>query len=161
MAVDESDSARVETLRELIVAVRNIRAEMEVPAKTVVDCIINTSDEQLAAFLKASEELARDLARVSGFRFDAGRPAQSSIAVLSGLEAYVPLGGVVDVEKEIGRIKDEIASLGKLIAGVDAKFANPNFAARAKPEVVESERARRAELASKCERLERQLEGWR
>jgi valyl-tRNA synthetase len=126
-----------------------------------VDCIINTRDEQLAGFLRAHESLAKDLARVSGFRFDAARPPQSSIAVLSGLEAYVPLGGVVDVEKEIGRIAAEAANLAKLIAGIDAKFANPNFAARAKPEVVEGERVRRAEFASKQERLSRQLEGWK
>jgi valyl-tRNA synthetase len=158
---DESETARVETLRELIVAVRNIRAEMQVPAKTAVGCIVNSADAGLVEFLRRNEGLVRDLAKVSGLGFGAARPAKSSIAALAGLEAYVPLAGVVDVEQEIDRIRTELGGLDRAIAGIDAKFANPNFAARARPEVVEGERARRAELLSKRERLARQLEGWK
>jgi valyl-tRNA synthetase len=160
LALDETETARVETMRELIVAVRNIRAEMEVPAKTEVRCIINSADAGLTAFLARNEGLIGELARVSGLDFGAGRPAKSSIAALSGCEAYVPLAGVVDVEKELDRMKKEIANLEKLIAGIDAKFSNPNFVARAKPEVVENERERRAEFQSKLERLKKQLESW-
>jgi valyl-tRNA synthetase len=81
--------------------------------------------------------------------------------VLPGCEVYVPLEGVVDVERELERMKKEIANLEKLVAGIDAKFANPDFASRAKPEVVEAERSRRAEFASKLERLRKQLDAWR
>jgi valyl-tRNA synthetase len=160
LALDESETARVETMRELIVAVRNIRAEMDVPAKTEVRCIVNSADGALVDFLRRSEGLVRESAKVSGLEFGTTRPEKSSIAALSGCEAYVPLAGVVDVEKELDRMKKEIASLEKLIAGIDAKFGNPNFAARAKPEVVESERERRAEFQSKLERLKKQLEAW-
>ncbi len=160
LPLDQVETRRVETLRELIAAVRNIRAEMAVPAKAVVECIVNTQDEELARFLAAHEELARDLAKVAGLRFGQERPAKSSVAVLAGLEVYVPLAGIVDVEKEIGRIRAEVANLERLIASIDAKFANPEFVARAKPEVVENERQRRAEFGAKLERLQRQLAGW-
>jgi valyl-tRNA synthetase len=161
LALDFAEVEHVETLRELIVAIRNIRAEMEVPARAVVDCTVNTRDEELVRFLRASEELAKDLASITGFRFAARRPAQSSVAVLPGLEAYVHLAGVVDVAKELGRIREELARLDRLVAGIDAKFANPDFVARARPEVVESERQRRAEFADKRDRLRQQLEGWK
>ncbi len=161
LALDESETGRVETMRELIVAVRNIRAEMEVPAKTPVRCIVNSADAGLAGFLRRNQGLMRELAKVSALEFGATRPEKSSIAALSGCEAYVPLGGVVDVEKELDRMKKEIANLEKLIAGIDAKFGNPNFAARAKPEVVENERERRAEFESKLARLRTQLESWK
>ena len=160
MPVDEGGTTRVETMRELIVAVRNIRAEMEVPAKTEVRCIVNSADAGLLEFLKQSEGLVGELAGVSGLDFGGTRPEKSSVAILPGCEVYVPLGGVVDVEKELGRMKKEIANLEKLIAGIDAKFANPEFASRAKPEVVEAERDRRAEFSSKLERLKKQLESW-
>ncbi|MBM3313785.1 class I tRNA ligase family protein, partial [candidate division WOR-3 bacterium] len=160
MAIDESGSEQVETLRELIVAVRNIRAEMEVPAKVRVRCIVNSADPGLIAFLKKSEGLILELATVSALEFGDTRPEKSSVAVLSGCEVYVPLGGVVDVDKELGRMKKEIASLAKLVAGIDAKFANPDFAARARPEVVEAERTRRAEFAGKLARLRTRVEAW-
>jgi valyl-tRNA synthetase len=47
------------------------------------------------------------------------------------------------------------------VAGIDAKFANPEFAAKAKPEVVESERERRVEFAGKLARLRSQLDTWK
>ncbi|MBN2464554.1 valine--tRNA ligase, partial [candidate division WOR-3 bacterium] len=158
--LDGAATARVETMRELIVAVRNIRAEMEVPVKAAVDCIVKTEDGQLAEFLRQNELLVTELAKVSGLRFETARPSRSSIAVLSGCEVYVPLGDVVDVEKELVRMRKEIAGLEQLIAGIDTKFANPHFAARAKPEVVEAERNRRAEFASKLERLRKQHDSW-
>jgi len=160
LALDESETARVETMREMIVAVRNIRAEMEVPAKTKVRCIVNSADAGLAEFLRRSERLVRELAGVSELEFGSTRPEKSSVAVLPGCEVYVPLAGVVDVEKELDRMKKEIANLERLVAGIDAKFANPDFVSRAKPEVVEAERGRRVEFTSKLERLEKQLDAW-
>ena len=159
--VEDRVSEQVETMREVIVAVRNIRAEMEVPARTEVRCIVNSADARLAGFMKESEALVRELAGVSGLEFGTKRPEKSSVAVLPGCEVYVPLEGVVDVEKELERMKKEIANLEKLVAGIDAKFANPDFASRAKPEVVEAERSRRGEFASKLERLRKQLDAWR
>jgi valyl-tRNA synthetase len=160
IVLGENDTAGVGTMRELIVAVRNIRAEMEVPAKTAVRCIVNSADKDLTAFLTRNERLIRELANVSRLEFGAGRPARSSIAMLTGCEAYVPLAGVVDVERELGRMRREIAKLEKLLVGIDAKFANPDFESRAKPEVVQAERSRRAEFLGKLERLKKLLESW-
>jgi len=159
--VEERGSEQVETMRELIVAVRNIRAEMEVPAKTEVRCIVNSADAGLVDFLRQSETLVRELAGVSALEFGTTRPEKSSVAVLPGCEVYVPLAGVVDVKREIGRMKQEIADMEQLVAAIDAKFANPDFASRAKPEVVEAERSRRAERVSKLERLRKQLDAWK
>ncbi len=159
--VEDREGEQVETMRELIVAVRNIRAEMEVPAKTDVRCIVNSANAKLVEFLKNSEALVRELAGVSALVFATTRPEKSSVAVLPGCEVYVPLEGVVDVEKELDRMKKEIANLERLVGGIDAKFANPDFASRAKPDVVEAERTRRAEFAGKLERLKKQLDAWR
>ncbi|HTW90916.1 MAG TPA: valine--tRNA ligase [bacterium] len=161
IAVDERGVAQVETMRELIVAVRNIRAEMEVPAKAQVRTVVNSADAALASLLKSSEGLIRELAGVSALEFGTVRPDKSSVAVLAGCEVYVPLEGVVDVEKELERMKKEIVNLERLVAAIDAKFANPDFASRAKPEVVEAERSRRTEYASRLDRLNRQLDAWK
>ena len=73
--VDEGGTARVETMRELIVAVRNIRAEMEVPAKTEVRCIVNSADAAARrSSCGQSEGLVGELAGVSGLEFGAARP---------------------------------------------------------------------------------------
>jgi valyl-tRNA synthetase len=159
LAVDESDTSRVEAMRELIVAVRTIRAEMQVPAKSAVNCVVNTGDAGLVEFIKAHRRMVADAARVAELTFASMRPPKSSMAVIPGCEIYVPLGDVIDFEQETQRVGKEIGNLRAATAAIDAKFANPNFEQRARPEVVESERQRRQELADKLSRLERQLEG--
>ncbi|MEO0080967.1 MAG: valine--tRNA ligase [candidate division WOR-3 bacterium] len=161
LAVDETETGLVEAMRELVAAVRNIRSEMAVPAKVPVRCIVNTADTRLARFLEENVGLVRQLVLVSDLEFSAERPRQSSLAVIPGGEVYVPLAGVVDFERELDRIEKEAAKLRQAIAAIDAKFANPNFEQRARPEVVEGERLRRQELADKLGRLERQLEALR
>ncbi len=157
LPVDRAQADEVEAMRELVVAVRTIRAEMQVPAKEPVRCIVNTRDRARAAFLARHAGLVRQLVLVSDLEFGADRPPQSSLAVIPGGEVYVPLAGVVDFERERGRLEKEAAKLQGAVTAIDAKFANPDFAARARPEVVESERERRTELAGKLERLTAQL----
>ncbi len=159
--VDEGQTGLVETMREIIVAVRNIRAEMNVPAKAEVPVIVQRAEPALAEFLRAREALVREEAGVSGLEFSDRRPAKSSLAVVAGCEVLVPLEGIVDFDREAERIRKEVEELKRLVGGIDAKFANPDFAARAKPEVVEAERQRRTEFAAKLARLERQLASWR
>jgi valyl-tRNA synthetase len=159
--VGAGQTGLVESMREVIVAVRNIRAEMNVPAKTEVLAIIHRAEPALEAFLKRREALVREEAGVSGLEFSDRRPAKSSLAVVAGCEVLVPLEGIVDFDREAERVREEVEDLRRLVRGIDEKFANPDFAARARPEIVEAERQRRGEFAAKLERLERQLASWR
>ncbi len=157
-AVDSSDISRVEAIRELITAVRNIRSEMRVPARQAVECVVKTVDPGLVDFLKANEEVVLRNARIQRLRFEDARPPKSSMAVAAGAELYVPLEGIVDIELETGRIEKEVEKLAGAVRAIDAKFANPNFEKRARPEVVEGERRRRQELGDRLGRLRGQLE---
>ena len=158
MACSRDDIEKVDAMRDLVTAVRNIRSEMRVPAKTLTDCVVSTKDEALRAFLESNRELVKRMAKVGDLRFSGERPPKSSLAVLRDCEVYVPLEGVVDLEGEAARIRKEVDNMKRAIAGIDAKFANPKFEQRAKPEVVAHERQRRAEFADKLGRLEGQLE---
>jgi valyl-tRNA synthetase len=57
-----------------------------------------------------------------------------------GTEVFLPLEGLVDLEKERKRLREEIARLdGQAVAG-EAKLGNENFVARAPADIVEKER---------------------
>ncbi|MFO7676000.1 MAG: valine--tRNA ligase [bacterium] len=157
LAVDQAQVDEVEAMRALIGAVRNIRAEMRVPQKAEVACVVKADDEELRRFLAGHVGLIRAMARVRELTFAAERPAQSSLAVLDGVEVYVPLADIVDIEQEAARIRREIGGLREGLGAIERKFASPGFVERARPEVVESERERRAALEDKLARLERQL----
>ncbi|MEO0050009.1 MAG: valine--tRNA ligase [candidate division WOR-3 bacterium] len=150
----------VERMRDLIIGIRQVRAEMRVPAKSAIECVVNTSDEKFIRFLKEEEGLIKELAKVSRLRFESVRPRASSAIVFPDWEAYIPLAGIVDVKRELERVRREMEELKGLVREIDQRLANPDFLARAKAEVVEREERRREEFASRLERLSRQLEAY-
>ena len=77
-----------------------------------------------------------------------------------GTELILPLAGMIDITKECARLKGELETLDKQLVGLRGRLANEQFVARAKPDVVEAERAkerdwtaRRAQLAAKAASL--------
>jgi valyl-tRNA synthetase len=85
----------------------------------------------------------------------ANAPAQSATAaaVGTGWELRVSLAGAVDVGAELARISKEISKVDADLAGIEKKLENPNFVAKAPPEVVEKDRARVTELREKRGKL--------
>ena len=69
----------------------------------------------------------------------------------------LPLAGVIDIDAERGRLKREIAKEDVEIDKIDKKLGNEQFVAKAKPEVIEEQRTRRAEAVARRERLEAAL----
>ncbi len=69
------------------------------------------------------------------------------------MEIYVPLAGLVDLAEERERLKKEIGKSEAESAQIQKKFENPNYATRAPPDVVEKDKARIAELASRVGKL--------
>ncbi|MEO0025414.1 MAG: valine--tRNA ligase [candidate division WOR-3 bacterium] len=157
---DEAEVVLVERLQELITGIRQVRAEMRVPAKSQVECVVNTGDEEFRRFLTENEGLVAELAKVSRLSFSPVRPAASSVVVLKEGEAFIPLAGIVDVQKELARLKKEAAELERLIAEIDRRLNSPDFLERAKLEVIEREQGRRQEFQSRRERILRQLEAY-
>jgi valyl-tRNA synthetase len=153
-------SLLTEAMRELIVGIRNIRAEMRIDIKKPVSCFINTTDTELSSFLLSQENqnLIFNLAKVSELKVTGTRPAQSSIIVIKGLEAYVPLAGLIDFDKERARIQTEIESLGQELDKTIRLLADDNFINKAKPAIIEREKERKEKYQDKITRLKSALE---
>uniref|UniRef100_UPI0026C6E968 histone H1-like repetitive region-containing protein n=1 Tax=Corallococcus coralloides TaxID=184914 RepID=UPI0026C6E968 len=74
------------------------------------------------------------------------------------LEIYVPLAGLVDLDAERDRLKKEIARAEQELASLQRKLDNPNFVARAPPDVVEKDKARVTELQERTVKLQDHLQ---
>ena len=159
---DAGAEARMEELQALVGAVRNIRSEYGVQPGTRIPLRVGSASPALRADLEASRRMLRDLARVEELAFDGTAGGVGASAVLrSGAEVFVPLEGAIDVEKEKGRLRDEVARLEGQITGTEKKLANESFVSRAPQEVVQREREKvasyteqRSKLASKLAALE-------
>jgi valyl-tRNA synthetase len=85
-------------------------------------------------------------------------PGTSAAASLTGMDVLVDLTGLIDVEAEIARNKQQATKLQGLIQGKEKKLSNENFVKRAPAEVVEKERESLAQLQSQLESVHAALE---
>ena len=68
-------------------------------------------------------------------------------------EIYLPLAGMIDIEKELERLDNEIAQAEQEVARIQGKLANENFVTRARPEVVAREREKLAQQEERIRKL--------
>ena len=79
-------------------------------------------------------------------------------AVVQGAEVFLPLDGLVDLDEERARLAREAEKLLTDLEGVKRKLRNQDFLAKAKPEVVEKEKARLAQLEETLDKLKKAQE---
>ncbi len=156
---DSEAEGEMEVLAELTRAVRNVRAEMGVAEAVKVPLVVSARTAAAADLVRRHARHLMVLARLSGVEtgVDLAKPAAAAAAVVGDSTAFVPLGGIIDLAEERKRLTKEADKVEGLLAASDRKLGNPDFVARAKPEVVERERERRDETAARLAALRRQI----
>ena len=149
---------RMGVIMELTRAIRNIRSEMDIPSSKGLRVLVRTSDQRDAAALKEGAEYLAGLARASvEYGPNIQKPPLSAAALVQGMEVYVPLEGVVDLEEEKGRLRKELERLGRELERLDGKLNNPAFLAKAPKAVVAKERDAREKLWEAKTKLQEHL----
>ncbi len=87
---------------------------------------------------------------------DAKKPAHAATLAVGGMEVYVALEGLVDFAAERERIAKELESTRKELDKFERKLSNEGFLAKAKPEIIEKDRAKATALAETVSALESQ-----
>ncbi|WP_346355878.1 valine--tRNA ligase [Azotosporobacter soli] len=157
---DASAEQQMEVIMETIKAVRNMRAEVNVPPGRKSELQLLVGSAELKAVLEANSAYFRTLAAAEPVTFlaaDAAKPENAMAAVVTGVEAFLPLKGLIDVEKENARLNKELAGLEKELARIAGKLSNEGFVAKAPPEVIEKERAKAAEYEEKKTAIQERL----
>jgi valyl-tRNA synthetase len=156
--VDELAIRDLEWLKQFILAIRNIRGEMDIsPSKPLNVIVKNTSDEdrrRLAenqAFLSALAKLES----VTQLADDEQAPA-SATALLGDMELLIPMAGLIDKDAELARLSKQLDKAQIDLSRVAGKLANEKFVSKAPVEVIDKERAKQAELQSVVDKLKEQ-----
>ncbi len=152
-------------IQEVVYKVRNIRSEMEVSPQQFINIYIRINDalQQLpkVVILNQDETKAniRLLTKASTVEVDIGikKPPHSATAVISIGEIYVPLSGIIDFEKERGRLGKEWEKINRTILLLEQKLQNEAFLSRAPSAIVQEVKDERNELIVKKERIEEHL----
>ena len=144
----EAEAARMELVQGIIVAVRTIKAELNISPSHKVSLMLHPVDEAQAALLESCRQMMTTLARLEDLQIgaDLHAPKASASSVVGGCQVIVPLKGAVDLAGELARLDKEMAKLEKDLVGVQSKLHNESFVSRAPAQVVERERARAEQL---------------
>ena len=146
--IDEKVIADMNFVQETIRAVRNLRAEARIaPQQTIPGVTLAVHDAVKLALLKECEKQLKLLTKVEAVTF----------AVLDGAQIYLPVGELLDVEKEMQRLRNDLAKLEKDIEKSKAKLANEKFVERAPAEVIEKEKNTLADNEAKAARMKANL----
>jgi len=157
--IDLQAEHEMELLMEVTKAIRHIRSEMNVPPGRKAEVLLVAPDAGIRALVAEHVNYIAGLANAE-LKILAAMPVapeQAAHAVTRGAEIFVPLKGLIDVDKETARLKKELASIEKDLARVKSKLANAGFLSKAPAEVVEKERAKEEELSGKAAAIKDRL----
>jgi valyl-tRNA synthetase len=159
-AVSDDDLALFNAIQKMISAIRNIRAEFKLSPNDEIDLLINAKNADIAEALNQNEWIFRKLQSIADFEVevDLEKPKTSASAVVEGSELFVPLEGLIDLEKERERIQKEIDRLEGFLKSIKGKLNNDGFVNNAPEEVVQRERDKKADTKTNLEKLRNILE---
>jgi valyl-tRNA synthetase len=151
---NKDDLQSFASIQQVISAVRNIRAEMNVSPKTALSIYIKPADQKMASILNAHSWIIKKMLPVEELNVDINleKPKAAASAVVEGSEIFIPLAGVIDLDKEKERITKEIKRLEGFLKGINAKLSNDRFVNSAPADVVEKERKKQADASDSLEK---------
>jgi valyl-tRNA synthetase len=138
-------------------AIRSVRTDFNVPPGAKIPLVIEAGDN--LALVESTKDEIVALARIDpdkiiiGVKIDP--PKHSGRLVLQGITAYLPLEGLIDIDKEKARLSAEIVKMEKFAENCSKKLAGP-FSEKAAPELVKQEREKLAGYEEKLTRLKEQ-----
>jgi valyl-tRNA synthetase len=157
---DRDGETEMTLLMDLIRSVRNLRSELNLPPGKAARCVIVTDDPAVRQLLEHRAPYITQLAVAEPLEFagpEQPKPKQALSSAVRGVEVYIPLAGLVQLDKEIARLEKETGAVGQDLARVRGKLANESFLAKAPPEVIEKEREKEADLEKRLAAIGRRL----
>ncbi|MDT8880666.1 valine--tRNA ligase [Halomonas saccharevitans] len=146
--VDERATRDIEWLKGVIVAVRNIRAEMNIAPGKPLEALLTKGGPEDAERLAANRLFLSKLAKLERVEWldDPAKAPLSATQLVGEMEVLVPMADLIDKDAELARLAKEIDKQEKLIGGIEKKLGNESFVAKAPAAVVEKERAKLADF---------------
>ncbi|CFQ39539.1 valine--tRNA ligase [Yersinia bercovieri] len=153
--VDEKALSDLEWIKQTIIAVRNIRAEMNIAPGKPLDVMLRGASAEAQRRVLENQSFIQSLARLSSLTLlaDGDKGPVSVTKLVEGAEVLIPMAGLIDKATELDRLAKEVAKLEAEIERIEGKLSNEGFVARAPEAVVAKERERMAACAEAKQKL--------
>jgi len=143
----------------VITGIRNIRSEMQIHPSAEIEVTVICHDETRGSLIAALGDTVLHLTRASGLHIEheGHCPKGAASYLFNDIEIFVPLAGLIDVEKELAKLVAQQEKTAALLQRTAGKLANANFTANAPADVVEKEREKEETLRLGLEKLEKNI----
>ena len=157
--IDEQALKEMKAVQDFVTAVRVIRSEMNVPPGKMISAVVRVSSNEQKAFLETNGLYIRTLGKIDSIEAgtEAVKPKQSAVAVASGMEIFVPLAGLIDLEKERKRLDKELANAESENERCVNKLANDDFVKHAPEKEIEKMKERLENARHRVEHLKESI----
>ncbi|MBQ6857028.1 MAG: valine--tRNA ligase, partial [Lachnospiraceae bacterium] len=155
-----ADEHAVETIKEAVRAIRNVRTSMNVPPSKKAKVFVVSENEEVRAIFENSKVFFATLGYASEVLVQADKAGISEdavSAVVAQASIYMPFAELVDIDKEIERLKKEEEKLAKELARVNGMLANEKFVSKAPQAKIDEEKAKQAKYAQMMEQVKERL----
>ncbi|MDO4814423.1 MAG: valine--tRNA ligase [Gemella sp.] len=158
--VFEKETAQMQLVQDVITAVRNIRSEVNAPMSREIPIKIKYAAEETKETLLAGKSYLEKFAKPSELIIEKDiEVAETDVSrVLAGLEVYVSLADLIDVDKEKERLGKELEKLQKELDLVNKKLSNEKFVASAPEAVVAKEKEKLAMYQEQFDTVKERIE---
>ena len=138
------DNDKVVSMKEVVVAIRTIRSELNVPPTKKINASIaikNAEDESLFHSLKS---MIMDLTNLEELKVEINleKPEQSAVGICKNCVVYIPLGDLVDSKEEILKLNKRLKDIEGFIDGIKTKLKNKAFTDKAPEKIVNHEKSK-------------------
>ncbi|MFD2759563.1 valine--tRNA ligase [Lentibacillus juripiscarius] len=157
---DENAANEMNRLVSIIKSVRNIRAEVDTPISKQIKLNIKAETEAIVQELEHNRSYLERFCNPSELTVatDLEAPEKAMSAVVTGAELFLPLEGLIDIDKEISRLEKELEKWTKEVERVQKKLANEGFVSKAPQKVVDEERQKETDYLEKQAKVKARLE---
>ena len=158
--VDAAAQSEIDWLKGIIVAIRNIRGEMDISPAKSISVFLRGVEEQGQNYLQSNLMYLQKLAKLENIEWlsaESEAPAAAT-GLYGNVEVLVPLAGLIDVSAEQARLEKEIGKLEAGLKAVSGKLNNEKFVSNAPDAVVAKERQKQQELQAASDALKAKFE---
>jgi len=139
LSCDPEAEPMMELIIEAITGIRNIRGEMNITPSASLDVILHSDDGAVRSIISQNEDIIVDLAGLKSFsvKKPGKRPKKAAMGVTERATIYISLEGIIDFSKEKDRLEKELGKLKDEIAASNKKLSNEDFLRKAPDDIVE------------------------
>ncbi len=160
--VDSDIEEKFTLIKDIIVSLRTIRSENNVPPAKKGSAMIIPRNNEEAEWIESEKDLINLFVKLNDTKVGCNleKPKFAGQGVVKGIEVYIELEGLIDKQVEVDRLTKEIGKLKKFAEGIERKLSNDNFVKKAPEAVIAKEREKLDGVKLNISKLEESLKSF-